>query len=111
MPDHPLQSQQDSIVIPVWDTPNVRTSNTGSGLYFEQSFINCYPETYRNLSQYSAPAIAAIKRAGTLANGQFVPTEGAGAGIGKYASGGTTDNLVCLANAVVTQLYDVYVAA
>lgn len=102
MADKPLQSQQDSIILPVYDAPSIRTSNTSAGLYFEQSYVNCYPEVYRNLTQYALPQLDAIKRAGTLANTALVPT---------IASYGTSDDMVCLANTVVTQLYDIYIAA
>src|ERR1700676_5034522 len=102
MADKPLQSQQDSIPIPVWDAPNVRISNTGAGLYFEQSYINCYTEVYKAQTVFNAASIAAIKRPGTLATAALTPT---------IASYGTSDDMVCLANTVVTQLYDIYIAA
>jgi hypothetical protein len=102
MADRPLQSQQDSVLVPVFDAPHVRSYNSGAGLYFEQSYINCYPETYKPLG-YVAPDIAAIKRSGSLSAGMTTAIA--------TAAGVASDVMVPLANIVVTQLYDVYVAA
>src|ERR1039457_175139 len=103
--DQPLQQQDVSNpFIPVYDSPDVRSHLAGAGLYFEQSYINCYPETYRNLSQYSKPDIKAIKRPGSVANILVSSTIAT-------TTSAATDTLVCQTNTVVTQLYDVYVAA
>src|SRR6202171_2128596 len=97
MPDKPLQSELDSYLVPVYDSPNVRTSNSGAGINFEQSYINCYPEVYKHLSSYVAPQIAAIKRPGTIANAALSPT------IASYQATGLSDRMTCLCNMVVTQ--------
>ena len=102
MADNPLQSQQESVLLPVYDSPNARSTNAGGGLYFDQSYINCYPEVYTDPVQRAAPVIQATKRPGSLA---------AMTGAIVTATGIASDNHTCLANASFTQLYDVYVAA
>jgi hypothetical protein len=102
MADQPLQQEQGNILVPVYDAPNTRSTLSGAGIYFEQSYINCWPEIYKPLSSYAAPNLAVTKRPGCLANAALTPT---------IASYGTSDQMVCLANIVVTQLYDIYIAA
>ncbi len=103
--DKGLQNQQESVFVPAYEAPKYRGHQGGAGAYFDQSYINCYPEIYKDPVQRAAPAIHVVKRAGSLRadTGSLVATIN--------AAGSASTNMACLCNMTVTQLYDVYIAA
>ncbi len=99
--DHPLQTQQDSIRLALYQEPETTLPGGSSGQNLGQTYVNCFPIIYRNQVTGETESII-VKRQGTTAPAAPSPT---------IASYGTSDTMTCIANTVVTQLYDVYVAA
>lgn len=99
--DRPLQPQQDSIRLPLYQEPEASLPGGDYGGFLGQAYINCFPIVYRNVVTGESEQIV-IKRSGTVAIAEPSTT---------IASFGTASTMVCIANIVMTQLYDVYVGA
>jgi hypothetical protein len=119
MADKPLDPQTSSIVIPLVAEDVSRGTYEGNQSYLDQWFVNCWPQLYKNPVDGSA-TVAVVKRPGSQTSNNAAimsPTEGGHAqqGISGYASRvadqGVGDDLTCMCNMTVTQLYDVHVAA
>ena len=105
--DHPLQTQQDSIRLELYQEPETSLPGGSFGGYLGQAYINCFPIVAKNTITGETQTII-VKRQGTVA-----PTNAGGGNdfsplISSY---GTSDRMVPICNMVVTQLYDVYVGA
>jgi hypothetical protein len=99
MPDKLLQTQQDNIRIPLYDTEGFRTDYAG----FDQCLINCYAEVIRNPTTGDGD-ILITKRSG------ITQTEAEDLFTQHFTAGGDGTQYP-LANYCVTNLYDVYVSA
>lgn len=99
--DKPLQKEQDTFRIPAYGLADARLSSTDAGYILDPNLINCYPIVTKDATTGEA-RIDVIKRPGSLTINALTPT---------IVSYGTTARMICLANEVITQLYDVYVAA
>lgn len=98
--DRALQNIQDTVRQPVYDINQYRPSDVGTSE--EQMYMNCYPAFSTNLLTGEKIATL-IKRPGMNIGYVLSPT------IDTYFSGG--DAVTPLTNMVMTQLYDVNVAA
>ncbi len=99
--DHPLQTQQDSIRIPLYQEPETTLPGVDFGGFLGQAYVNCFPIVYRNTITGETQEVV-VKRQGTALVTEPSTT---------IASFGTSDSMVCIFNMVMTQLYDVYVGA
>jgi hypothetical protein len=101
MSDKLVPQQDGRIYLPVYEGTEFKPSNTNTRLSYEQLYVNGWPEA--NIAQqYTLPDYNFVIRSGSANQTTLSPT---------IASYGTSDSMVCIANTVVTQLYDVYVAA
>ncbi len=99
--DRPLQTQQDNIRLSLYQEDTSALPGETYGSYLGQSFVNCFPMVERNAIT-GETSVLIVKRQGTTAVAEPTPT---------IASYGTPNSMSCVCNMVMTQLYDVYVAA
>ncbi len=99
--DRPLQTQQDSIRLALYQEPETSLPGGSYGSNMGQAYVNCFPIVYKNQITGETDSIV-VKRQGCSAVADFTPT---------IASYGTSDSMTCICNMVITQLYDVYVGA
>lgn len=97
--DRPLQTQQDSIRLAVYQDDEITLPGGTYGGGLGQAYVNCFPVVQRNADTGEGVPMV-VKREGTTAIADL-----------SISALGTADTMVCIYNMVMTQLYDVYVAA
>ncbi len=110
MTDKALDPAQQSVFIPVYTEPNVRMSYANDDIDMEQMYLNCWPQVTTN-DITGSTSVSVVKRPGSAVLAANTLSPKICSYSSRVASQTTGDDMQCLVNTTITQLYDVYVAA
>ncbi len=97
----PGQSGEGRMMLPIYEGTEFKAAGMNSRSGYEQLYWNGWPEMTTNAAgEYGSWSF--VNRPGSSEKVTLSPT---------IASYGTADTMVCIAHTVITQLYDIYVAA